>query len=319
MTTAKLTEQAKGIYPIAATPFTENGALDLDSTDSLVDYYLEAGAHGITILGVMGEAPKLSDQEQLEFTQRVLRRIDGQIPVVVGVSNPGIDNLARLSRAAVDAGAAGVMIAAINGLKTEEQVYGYFAKAFEKLGDEIPICLQDYPPTTTVYMSAATVNRLINDFPQLVMFKHEDVPGLRKLSQIRRGPEQGRRRISILTANGGLYAPQELLRGADGMMTGFAFAGMLVEMYRRFTDGEIEAAEDLYDLYLPVLRHEQQFGIGLAIRKEILRRLGAIKTGAARQPGPALDSDDQAELDRLLHRLKRKLETAGEALPRLPN
>ena len=315
MSNPKLNEQATGVYPIAPTPFTEDGELDLDGTDRLLDYYLAAGVHGVTVLGVMGEAPKLSEQEQLTFTRRVLQRVDGRVPVVVGVSNPGVDNLARLSHAAVDAGAAGVMIAAVPGLKTEDQIYGYFARAFERLGEAVPVCLQDYPPTTTVYMSAATIERLIDDFPQLVMFKHEDVPGLRKLSRLRRGPEQGRRRVSIMTANGGLYAPQELLRGADGLMTGFAFAGMLVEMYRRFSAGEVEAAEDLYDLYLPVLRHEQQFGIGLAIRKEILCRLGAMKTNVARQPGPALDADDMAELDRLLARLKRKLEAAGEVLP----
>jgi 4-hydroxy-tetrahydrodipicolinate synthase len=207
------------------------------------------------------------------------------------------------------------MIAPIPGLRTEEQVYGYFVKVFEKLGPEVPVCLQDYPLANNVYVSVATVNRLIDDFPQIVMFKHEDMPGLRKLSQIRRGPQQGHRRLSILSANGGLYVPQEMRRGADGVMTGFAFPGMLVKMYQRFADGDAEAAEDLYDLYLPLIRHEQQFGIGLAIRKETLKKRGAITSAAVRQPGPALDRDDMKELDGLLERLQRKLEAAGEKTP----
>jgi 4-hydroxy-tetrahydrodipicolinate synthase len=94
----KLTEHAKGIYVISATPFTDDGAIDWESTDRLTDFYLAEGVHGITILGVMGEAPKLSNTEQLGFVERVLKRVDGRIPVVVGVSNPGIDNLALLSQ-----------------------------------------------------------------------------------------------------------------------------------------------------------------------------------------------------------------------------
>ena len=312
---SKLTEDAKGIYVISATPFTDDGDIDWESADRLTDFYLAEGVHGITVLGVMGEAPKLSNTEQLSFVERVLKRIDGRIPVVVGVSNPGIDNLALLSHQSMETGAAGVMIAPIPGLRTEDQISGYFAKVFAKLGPDVPVCLQDYPPSNNVYMSVATINRLLDDFPQIVMFKHEDMPGLRKLSQIRRGPQQGHRRLSILSANGGLYVPQEMRRGADGVMTGFAFTSMLVEMYQRFVDGDADAAEDLYDLYLPLIRHEQQFGIGLAIRKEILKQRGVIKSAAVRQPGPVLDADDIEELNSLLERLLRKLERAGEKLP----
>jgi 4-hydroxy-tetrahydrodipicolinate synthase len=311
----KLTENAKGIYVISATPFTDDGNIDWGSTDRLTDFYLAEGVHGITVLGVMGEAPKLSNTEQMSFVERVLKRVDGRIPVVVGVSNPGIDNLSLLSHQSMEAGAAGVMIAPIPGLRTEDQIYIYFAKVFATLGTDVPVCLQDYPPSNNVYMSVATINRLLDDFPQIVMFKHEDMPGLRKLSQIRRGLQQSHRRLSILSANGGLYVPQEMRRGADGVMTGFAFTGMLVEMYQRFVDGDADAAEDLYDLYLPLIRHEQQFGIGLAIRKQILKQRGIITSAAVRQPGPALDTDDMKELHVLLERLRRKLEEAGEKLP----
>ncbi|MFO1350252.1 MAG: dihydrodipicolinate synthase family protein [Gammaproteobacteria bacterium] len=316
MTTHRISEASKGVYVIAATPFTERGEIDFNSTDRLMDFYLEEGVHGITVLGIMGEAPKLTEAEQIALVQRVLKRVGGRVPVMVGVSNPGVDNLAALARRTIDDGAAGVMIAPTPGLRTEDQIVGYFAKVFERLGPDIPVCLQDYPPTTQVWMSVATINKLIDDFPSLVMFKHEDAPGLRKLSQLRRAAKDGRRRVSILTANGGLYVPQELLRGADGVNTGFAFSRMLVEMWNLFNAGRADEAEDLYDFYLPILRHEQQFGFGLAVRKEILRRRGAIASSAVRQPGPSLDADDRAELDGLLRRLRRKLELAGRPLPR---
>ena len=142
------------------------------------------------------------------------------------------------------------------------------------------------------------------------MFKHEDWPGLKKLQQVRRACDgTARRRISILCGNGGLYLPQELHRGADGAMTGFAYPEMLVEVCKAFFAGRSEDAEDLFDIYLPLVRHEQQIGIGLAIRKEILRRRGAIGSAAVRTPGPRLDKDDLEELDRLMQRLERRLST----------
>ena len=314
--TKLISEESKGVFVIMATPFTDDGALDLQSADRLVEFYLEEGVHGLTVLGVMGEAPKLSLEEQVEFTRHVLKRVDGRVPVIVGVSNPGMDNLETLSRTTMDKGAGGVMIAGIPGLKTDEQVETYFRAVGDRLGEEIPICLQDYPPTTTVFISVGVVNRLIAEIPQLRMFKHEDCPGHRKLTRLRRAPEtDGTRRVSILTGNNGLYVPQELARGADGIMTGFAFPGMLVDVYNLFGSGRAEEAEDLFDLYLPVLRHEQQFGFGLALRKETLRRRGAIASAKARDPGPRMDARDHAEMDGLLGRLRKKLIAAGCPLP----
>ena len=314
--TRLISEESKGVFVIMATPFTDDGALDLQSADRLVEFYLEEGVHGVTVLGVMGEAPKLSLEEQVDFTRHVLKRIDGRVPVIVGVSNPGMDNLVSLSRTTMDQGAGGVMIAGIPGLKTDEQVENYFRAVADRLGEETPICLQDYPPTTTVFISVGVVNRLIADIPHLRMFKHEDCPGHRKLTRLRQAPEtDGTRRVSILTGNNGLYVPQELARGADGIMTGFAFSGMLVDVYNMFRSGRAEEAEDLFDLYLPVLRHEQQFGFGLALRKETLRRRGAIASAKARDPGPKMDAGDHAEMDRLLGRLRKKLVDAGCRLP----
>jgi 4-hydroxy-tetrahydrodipicolinate synthase len=132
---------------------------------------------------------------------------------------------------------------------------------------------------------------------------------------VRAADQERGRRISILVGNGGIHLVQELYRGADGAMTGFAFPEMLVGVCERFFKGEKEAAEDLYDAYLPVVRHEQQPGIGLALRKETLHRRGILKSPRVRAPGPLLDADDKAELTHLLKRLDRALAALGARSP----
>jgi 4-hydroxy-tetrahydrodipicolinate synthase len=304
---------AKGLFTISATPFTDSGDIDWSSVDSLIEFYLQCGVAGLTILGMMGEAQKLSEQESAEFTRRYLRRVDGRVPVIVGVSNPGTANLVALSNIAMEAGACGVMIAPPTGLKTEMQIVGYLNDVIAALGETIPVVYQDYPQSTQADISVPSVLKIIDAHPSVVMFKHEDCPGLKKLSQMRKACDGAARRyISIMVGNGGLYVPQELGRGADGIMTGFAYPEMLVSVCSLFQVGRGEEAEDLFDIYLPLVRHEQQPGFGLAVRKEILRRRGAIRSAAVRAPGPKLDGDDLAELDRLLARLERRLRERGD-------
>ena len=307
MTSQKLDETAAGVFIISATPFTESGALDLDSADRLVDFYIEQGVSGITVLGMMGEAQKMAPDESEAFLARVLHRVAERVQVVVGVSNAGMDNLVRLSRFSMDNGAAGVMIAPLTGLSTEEKICNYFAQVFAALGEGTPVCYQDYPFATRSDISVPLFSRLVGDFAQLVMLKHEDWPGLNKISGVREAERGGVRRVSILVGNGGLYLPQELARGADGAMTGFAYPEMLVQVVQLHAAGERDKAEDLFDAYLPLVRHEQQPGFGLALRKEVLYRRGIIASPKVRAPGPKLNATDQEELTRLIERTERKL------------
>jgi 4-hydroxy-tetrahydrodipicolinate synthase len=308
MTSHNLDETAAGVFIISATPFSDDGALDLESADRLVDFYLDKGVSGITVLGMMGEAQKMAPHEAEAFLARVLRRVDGRVQVIVGVSNAGVDNLVRLSRFSMDHGAAGVMIAPLAGLSTGEKIYRYFAQVFAGLGDDVPVCYQDYPFATRSDISVPLFNRLVSEFSQLVMLKHEDWPGLSKITQVRHDSDAGTRRVSILVGNGGLYLPQELARGADGAMTGFAYPEMLVQVVAMHAAGEQDRAEDLFDAYLPLVRHEQQPGFGLALRKEVLYRRGVITSPRVRAPGPALSDIDHKELTRLIERVQRNVE-----------
>ena len=308
-------KENKGVIAIATTPFDENNYIDYDSVESLANYYLESGVSGVTILGVMGEAHKLNIEEQKTLIKKYNDKLKDKVPVIVGVSNPGIDNLELLSKFSMDAGASGVMISGNNGLKNDDQIKVYFNQVLERTRD-IPVCLQDYPPTTNVYFSETVINNLIKDHPSIQMFKHEDCPGHNKLSRlIKYRKEKLNRNYSIFVGNGGLYVPQELRRGADGIMTGFAFIEMLVNVFDLFNNNSKENSEDLFDLYLPLIRHEQQFGIGLALRKFILQKRGVIKFSKVRAPGPALTYEDIQEMNNLLKRLEFKLIEKGFPVP----
>lgn len=302
-----LNETAAGVYVISVTPFTDSGTLDLESTDRLVDFYLGVHVTGITVLGMMGEAPKLTAEESRAFTRRVLKRVRGKVPVVVGVSSPGFAAMGELARAVVDDGAAGVMVAPVGTLRTDAQILDYFEGVADTLGP-VPWVLQDFPLATGVQIAPAVIADIVRRLPTCVMLKHEDWPGLAKISTLRRDMTGGElRRISILVGNGGLFLPEELGRGADGAMTGFAYPEMMVEVCRLHEGGAFDRASDVFDAYLPLVRYEQQPGVGLSVRKYVLAKRGIIASPALRKPGRALAALDRDEVEGLIARQTRRL------------
>ena len=305
----KLDASVTGVYLIAVTPFTESGALDLASTERMVDFCLDCGVTGLTVLGIMGEATKLTAEESRVFVKQVLTRVAGRVPVVVGASAPGFAPMGELATSVMSMGAAGVMVAPPASVRTDDQIVAYFDMVNETLGKDVPWVLQDHPVSTGVQMSTSVILRILQNSPTCVMLKHEDSPGLAKLSGIRAASERGEvRRVSILTGNGGgLFLPEELSRGADGAMTGFAYPEMMVEVCRAHASGNIEKAHDIFDAYLPLARYEQQAGIGLAVRKHILAERGVIASAATRKPGPKLSAFDIADIARLTVRQTRRL------------
>ena len=298
----KLEATAKGVYAIAVTPFTRDGEVDNSSVDRMTDFYLSCGVSGLTILGMMGEAQKLDAAEALAVSNRVVRRAG--VPVIVGVSAAGFVAMRSLARGAMEAGAAGVMIAPPPALRTDDQILTYYAQAVATIGTDIPFVIQDYPLVLTVVMTPQVIRQIVMDNPSCVMLKHEDWPGLEKISALRAFQREGSLRpLSILTGNGGLFLDFELERGADGAMTGYAFPDMLVDVVKLAREGARDAAHNLFDAHLPLIRYEQQQSIGLAVRKYVLQKRGAIAYDAQRAPGAALSAAAKAEIDYLLRRL----------------
>jgi 4-hydroxy-tetrahydrodipicolinate synthase len=306
---------ARGVYPIAPTPFLDDGRIDLASIDRLSEFYLRTGSTGVTVLGQLGEAPKLDASESLAIAKRFIQAF-GSTPVIVGVTAPGFAAMRTLARESMALGAAGVMIAPPNTLRTDEQIVGYYAQAAQAIGADVPFVIQDYPLTFSVQMTPAVIRRIVQDNASCVMLKHEDWPGLEKISGLRAFERDGSmRHISILCGNGGLFLDFECERGADGAMTGYAFPDMLCDVVRLQREQQRDAAHDLFDAHLPLLRYEQQPGVGLAVRKHVLQRRGLIASSAQRAPKAALTPAARAEVEYLLARLARH--DARAALPPL--
>jgi 4-hydroxy-tetrahydrodipicolinate synthase len=298
-------EHASGVYTIAATPFHPDGRLDIASIDGLTDFYLECGVAGITVLGVMGEAPKLDATESIDLVRRVVKRA-GKVPIVVGVTSPGFAPMRALAREAMDAGAAGVMIAPPSTLRTDDSVVAYYVHAREAIGEDVPFVVQDYPLGFSVVMSVEVLRRIVADNPSCRMLKVEDWPSLEKISAIRNLEQDGKmRHVSILTGNGAIFVDFELERGSDGVMSGYAFPEVMVELVKLAKAGKRDAAHDLFDAHLPLIRYEQQPGVGLAVRKYLLKRRGVIASDAQRKPGSSLSATAKDEVNYLLTRVAR--------------
>ena len=291
-----------GFIAIAVTPLTEDAAIDFDGVSRLMDFYINCGAVGVTVLGVMGEAHRMTDADALKVVDTTMEAIAGRVPVIVGVSDPSMPRAKALAAHAMGGGAAGVMLRPLAGLQGDAAVVGYFADFAEAFGADVPICVQDFPKASGVHISVAAWREIVERCPSVLMLKHEDEPGLNKLSAIRTAEASGLRRVPIFVGTNGIHLVQELDRGADGAMTGFAFPDALVKIIQLHSAGERQAAEDLFDAYLPVNRHELR--VGIAMRKEILHRRGALASARTRHPVKPLSDIDHAELDALLTRLE---------------
>jgi 4-hydroxy-tetrahydrodipicolinate synthase len=295
---------AQGVYVIAPTPFQEDGRIDEPSTDRMTDFFVECGVTGITVLGQMGEAPKLEHEEAVAIASRVIRR--APVPVIVGVTAAGFAAMRTLSKVVMDAGAAAVMIAPPPSLRTDDQIVNYYRQAVEAIGTDVPFVIQDFPLTFSVVMTPAVIRRIVTENPSCTMLKHEDWPGLEKISTLRAFERDGSmRHISIFCGNGGIFLDFEVERGADGAMTGYCFPDMLVDLVRHAAAGEREAAHDLFDAHLPLIRYEQQPNIGLAVRKYVLMSRGVIASETQRRPAVPLSKTAREEIDYLLRRLAR--------------
>ena len=264
----------------------------------MVEFQLDKGASGLTILGVLGEAAKMNVDERKQVMDTVMETVNGRVPVVVGVSHPHTTTVIDLSRGAFAAGAAGVMIAPPRmDEPTDAQVMALYQSVAAAVDGAIVV--QDFPPINGVIMSPDLLARIADEIPSARYLKLEDPPLMQKISAICQRTDK----FEIFGGLGGMFLLEELQRGASGTMTGFAFTEILVMVYARFMAGDKTGAAQLFDHFLPLIRYENQPVINLTIRKELLRRRGAIDHATLRNPFAPIDAGTHAEIDWVLKRV----------------
>ncbi len=285
-----------GVCTITLTPFTEEGDVDLGGIGSLARLYLDSGVHGLTILGIMGEAHKLSDAERSIVMQRYLEAAGDRVPVVVGCSAAATKVTIEWAREAEESGAAAVMVAPPNQVRNLDLVFEHYRRVAEAVS--LPVVVQDEPVNTGVVMPAAFIARVVNEIEGCRYVKLEEAPTTIKITSLLEKTED---RVGIFGGLGGMYFYEELSRGAVGIMTGFAYQEILVRTYELFSKGKKREAREHFFRYLPLIRFEAQLGVGgVSIRKEVFKLRGAISSSHVRFPAPALDEETLRELEELV-------------------
>ena len=287
-----------GVYSVLATPFTPGGDVDFEGLKRVVDLAVKAGVDGVTALGVTGEVARLDDKERSRIVDTVVEHMNGRARVIVGASADGVRTCIEYMRQAKVIGGDAVMVSPPRMLKlnTESVVSHYKALADAV---DLPIVVQDYPPISGFAMEAGLLARIAREVPSARTVKLEDPPTPFKTTRILAAA--GDTPVAILGGLGGVFLIEELMAGAAGVMTGFAYPEVLVKVVSLYRAGKIDEAADVFYRFVPLMRFEFQEGIGMAVRKEVLRRRGVITHAGTRAPGPTLDASTSAALDRVLN------------------
>jgi 4-hydroxy-tetrahydrodipicolinate synthase len=295
--------QLEGVYSVLPTPFHANGDLDELSLRKVIDLFIGAGVNGVTALGVTGEVARLDDAERRRVLEVVVDQVQGRIGVVAGTSAEGTRTCIAYSRHAKETGATAVMVSPPRLPKLNSEAVVRHYKALAEAVD-IEIVVQDYPPISGFAMEPVLRARIAKEIPRARTIKLEDPPTPFKTSRILEAT--GDTPVRIFGGLGGVFLLEELLAGATGAMTGFAFPEMLVGIVSRFRAGRVDDAADMFYRAVPLMRFEFQEGIGMAIRKEVLHRRGALASPATRAPGASLDQTTREALDRVMEWVEAK-------------
>lgn len=287
----------EGVYSVLPTPFDTRGDVDEGSLRRVIDLFVSAGVNGVTALGVTGEVARLEDPERRRVLEVVVEHVNGRVGVVAGTTADGTRTCINYSRDAREIGATAVMVSPPRMPKlNSEAVVRHYTALSEAV--DLEIVVQDYPPISGYAMEPALLARIAQQIPRARTIKLEDPPTPYKTSRILEAA--GKIEVRIFGGLGGVFLLEELMAGATGAMTGFAFPEVLVEIVRLYRSGRSDEAADVFYRAVPLMRFEFQEGIGMAIRKEVLHRRGALTTPATRPPAAPLDKTTREALDRVM-------------------
>lgn len=282
----------EGVYPILATPFTDNGEVDEGSLRELVRFQLHAKVDGIALFGMASEMYTLLDDEKARIAEIVVDEVKGQVPLVFGSGHTGLETAVQLSKRAEKAGADALMVLPPYMAKPDgARLYDYFAAVAKAV--EVPIMIQDAPLASGVNMPAALLARLSKEFENISYVKVEAPPTAPKVSEVL---EQSDGRLTVFGGMNGLYFYEELARGAVGTMPACEFPEVCVKIYQAFKAGDYDTARRTFYQYLPFMRIGTLPGYAMAVHKEVLKAGGVIESAYVRNPNAPIDDRIRKEV-----------------------
>ena len=290
-----------GVFPIAPTPFNEDGTLDLDGMRRVLDCMIAQGVDGICILANFSEQFALTDDEREILLTLSLEHIDGRVPVIATTSHFCTDIAVARAKRAEEVGAAMLMMMPpYHGalLKADDQgVFEHFAAVSEAVS--IPLMVQD-APLAGVQLSVPLLARMAREIDGVRYLKMEMPQAAAKLRALIEaggsdieGPFDGEESITLLA---------DLQAGATGTMCSALLPDLIRPVVMQFLDGDQEAARNQYDDILPLINFENR-QCGFRATKAAMVEGGVIKSEKVRHPVMPLHPDTRAELIEITRRL----------------
>ena len=291
----------RGIIPVLPTPFKEDGSLDLESLDRLIEHALTWKADGLAILGVASEVEKLNAEEYEAIAESAARKIAGKAPLVVGVSGANTRAAAQSAAIARRVGAHAVFAkapVASRAEAAEAEALDYYLTITQAA--DLPVMVQNFALASgeSGVISMDALTRIVRADPRIQYVKEETPPpaGNGKITQIKRAFGE---RVAILSGLGGITLVDDLRRGATGNMPGSVLVRALISIHECYRQGKEEEADRLHAEILPLIVFRARWGHAV-VTKTILKDLGILKTAKVREPaGGALDDQARWELRRL--------------------
>jgi dihydrodipicolinate synthase/N-acetylneuraminate lyase len=287
----------QGVVPILVTPFDEQGRIDVDSLEHLIDFDIAAGVHGLGV-ALGSEIFKLTEGERDLVTRAVVRHVAGRVPVVINSGASGTHLAVEYSRAAEAAGADALMVLPPHFMPASAaEMADYYRTIDAAIG--IPIILQDIPQAP---VPPGLALRLIEECRHVTAIKVETPPTTTKVAEMAAAVGD---QLRIIGGAGGSYLIEEMRRGAQGTMPFCSQPAAFVEVYSRFRAGDEAGARDVFDTTIMAVNRLAAQGGDLFyhVHKQLLVRLGVIRTAHVRSPTMVVDPISQREIDELIDRV----------------
>lgn len=296
----KLTE-IKGICPIVAAPFTDNGEVDYESLDKLVKHLLNGGCHAVTLFGIAGEYYKLSDDEREKMAQvtiKAAKEVGGK--TIISVTDHSTEVAVKRAKHFEEMGADCLMLLPPFFLKPgAKYLYEHMSAIANAV--KIPIMAQYAPEQTGVAIPPETFCKLEKECPNMIYYKIECKPAgpyVTNLMNLTDG------KMKIFVGNAGFQLIECMDRGAIGAMPGCSMYDVYLDIYNHYVDGDRTAAIQLHNKLLPMLNHiRQNVEQIISFEKRILKRRGIIASDYCRKP--SYDTDEY--FDRLFDEFYKEM------------